>query len=255
MFLDSLLLNFITEKLLPMFSRIDIEERLMKIRNQRVEEQNVMDEVFQIFSKNEKTRKEILFTLTNKPSSHENAFNFELLDGFRIFHEDDIKKICTLYRLRFLNSHYFKGDFPEEAVSEIRRLEVQHQSTLGNFKIMAPAKLLKLENADDPLLFAPMGNGYYYLIHKWGRDLHPLRKLMMWPFKSMENLVFVIFLMSIVLTAISPMHWFSKNPGNAEYIFMFLVIFKGIIGLTMFYGFAKGKNFNGVIWESKYYNG
>ena len=41
---------------------------------------------------------------------------------------------------------------------------------------MAPSKLFELENYDDPLLFASLGDGYYYLIHKWGNDLSFLEK-------------------------------------------------------------------------------
>lgn len=238
-----------------MFSRIDIKEGLTNYRNKRIEEQNIMDEVFRIFSENEKNRQEILSTLTQKPSSIKNKFNFDLLEASRIFHEDDIEKICRTYRLRFLNSHYFKGDFPEEAISEIRSLENLHQSELGNFKIVAPAKLLKLENADDPLLFAPMGNDYYYLIHKWGRDLHPLRKLMMWPFRSMDNLGITVVLLSVLLTIISPMHWFTPSPGIGNYIFLFMITLNSVGGLVLLYGVSKGKNFNGAIWDSKYYNG
>ncbi|WP_395062778.1 hypothetical protein [Flavobacterium sp.] len=36
---------------------------------------------------------------------------------------------------------------------------------------MAPSKAFNLKKYDDPLLFAPIGNDYYYLIHKWGNDL------------------------------------------------------------------------------------
>ena len=38
---------------------------------------------------------------------------------------------------------------------------------------MAPSALFRLEKTDDPLLFVPLGNNYYYLVHKWGNDLHP----------------------------------------------------------------------------------
>lgn len=238
-----------------MFSRINIEEKLMKYREQRIQEQKILDEVFQIFSENDKARKDILTKLTQKSSSEENKFNFDLLEASRIFHENDIRKICTVYRLRFLNSNFFKGDFPEEAISEIRRLEALHQSEFGNFKIVAPAKLLKLENADDPVLFAPMGNGYYYLIHKWGRDLHPLRQLMMWPFKSMDNLGFIVVLLSALITYLAPMHWFTQSAGIGNYIFLFMIVLNGVGGLVLLYAVAKGKNFNGEIWNSKFYNG
>lgn len=238
-----------------MFSRVNIEEELTKFRNKRIEEQDIMNEVFEILSANDNKRQEICSVLKGKQIEKEHSFDFDLLESSRIFHEDDIEKICSVYRLRFLNSHYFKGGIPEEAISEIRHLENLHQTQLSNFKIVAPAKMLKLESADDPLLFAPIGDGYYYLIYKWGNDLHPLRKLMMWPFKTMVNLVITITLMSALLTILAPMHWFSENPGNGEYIFLFIIIFKGIIGLTAFYGVAFGKNFNNNVWNSKYYNG
>ncbi|MEH6764989.1 MAG: hypothetical protein V7655_10865 [Aequorivita antarctica] len=237
-----------------MFSRTNLEKQLLNYRFKRIDEQSIMNEVLRIFSENKKQRDEIIFSLTEASSETENHFNFDLLNAEHIFHIEDIKKLCITFRLRFLDSHYFKGGFPEEAISEIRSLEKKHQITLKNFKIVAPAKLLKLENADDPLLFAPMGNDYFYLIHKWGNDLHPFRKLLMWPYKNFENLVFTVFVLSILLTAIIPMSWFTKSGGMQEEILLFLFIFKMVAGIVLYYGFARGKNFNGAIWNSKYYN-
>ncbi len=237
-----------------MFSRTNIEKQLLNYRSKRVNEQHVMDEVQRIFSENEKQREEIVINLTEECHEIENHFNFDLLQTEHIFHIEDIKKLCIIYRLRFLDSHYFKGDFPEEAISEVRNLENKHQIELKNFKIVAPAKLLKLENADDPLLFAPMGNDYFYLIHKWGNDLHPFRKLLMWPYKSFDNLVFAVFVLSILLTSIAPMHLLTPNPGIGQYIFLAFYIFTAVGGMVILYGFSKGKNFNGAIWDSKYYN-
>ena len=237
-----------------MFSRTNIEKQLLKYRSKRIDEQAIMDEVRRIFSENEIQREEIIAALTEKSVETENAFNFDLLDTNHIFHIEDIKNLCINYRLRFLDSRYFKADFPEATISEIRSLENQHGLALKNFKIVAPAKLLKLENADDPLLFAPMGNNYFYLIHKWGNDLHPFRKLLMWPYKSFENLVFMVAVLSFLITALMPMQWFTPNANFQEYLFLFLIIFKGVGGMVIFYGFSKGKNFNGAIWNSKYYN-
>ncbi|SRX55658.1 hypothetical protein [Aequorivita sp. CIP111184] len=237
-----------------MFSRTNIEKQLLKYRSKRTDEQLIMEEVQRIFSENEKERGEIISNLTDASTEIENTFNFDLLNTEHIFHIEDIEKLCINYRLRFLDSHYFKGDFPEEAISEIRSLEKNHIITLKNFKIVAPAKLMKLENADDPLLFAPMGNDYFYLIHKWGNDLHPFRKLLMWPYKSFENLVFTVALLSILITSLMPVQWFTPNANFQEYLFLFLIIFKGVGGMVIFYGFSKGKNFNGAIWNSKYYN-
>jgi hypothetical protein len=237
-----------------MISKTNIETQLFKIRSKRITEDDLLIEIQNIFSENKKEREHILQKLKGNRSNDNNSFNIELLDSQQIFHCNDIKKTCVNYRLRFLDSHFFKGDFPEEAISKIRALENQHQTKLHNFKVMAPAKRLKLENADDPLLFVPIGNDYFYLIHKWGNDLHPFRKLLMWPYRSFENLVFTLFLLSILLTALAPIHLFSPHGGIQEYVLLFLFIFKGVAGTTLFYGFAKGKNFNPAIWDSKYYN-
>ena len=96
---------------------------------------------------------------------------FDLLETDKIFHIDQIKKLAINFRLRFLDSHLFKNQIPDEAITKIRVLEKNHKTTLQGFKIIAPSKTFQLENYDDPLLFAPIGNNYYYLIHKWGNDL------------------------------------------------------------------------------------
>jgi len=240
-----------------MFQKTNIEERLASTRRKRVSENDILKEFQAILSKNEEQREVILKKIESPNPSEEEIlkkFKFELLETNRIYHIDDIEKLCVTYRLRFLDSHFFKGEIPEEAISIVRRLEKEHQFSRSNFKIVAPAKLLKLENADDPLLFAPMGNDYFYLIHKWGNDLHPFRKALMWPYKNFENLIFTIFLVSIFLTAITPIHLFTKAPATQEYLLLFLFMFKAVGGVVLFYGFAKGKNFNNAIWNSKYYN-
>lgn len=238
-----------------MLLKTNIQERLVKLREKRISEVNILAEVQQILDENELHRIEIKSRLESKKPTIQNNLNPLYLDASRIFHITDIKKLCVDYRLRFLDAHYFKGDFPEQAISEIRMLEQQHACSFQDFKIVAPAKLLKLENADDPLLFVPINDQYFYLIHKWGRDLHPLRRFLMWPYKTFENLVFAVFVVSLLLTAITPFQLFTKGEvAMQEYVLMFLFMFKAVGGIVLYYGFAKGKNFNIAIWNSKYYN-
>jgi len=238
-----------------LFEKTNIEEKLQKRRKNDALLFNPMEDVSAIFEQNEIQRTQINNTLETPSQQTSNAFVLDLLETEQIYHIDSIKQICVDYRLRFLDSARFKGPIPEEAISKIRQLETDHNTQLDGFKIMAPAKLMKLENADDPLLFAPIGNGYYYLIHKWGNDLHPFRKLLMWPYKNFDNLILSIFVISILLTAISPMQVFTKKiPTMTEYVLLFLFMFKAVGGVVLYYGFAKGKNFNEAIWNSTYYN-
>ena len=183
-----------------------------------------------------------------------NQFDFEQLETKRIFHRDTIKKICIDYRLRFLDLDYFKGDVPVEAIESIQALEQAHNTELQNMKIVAPSKLFKLKNADDPLLFVPIGNQYYYLIHKWGNDLHPLRQLLMWPFKNIVTSILSILLLSSVLTSLMPLTLFRAEPNWSDFVLIFMFMFKSIAAVVIYYAFAAGKNFSRAIWDSTYYN-
>lgn len=233
---------------------LDLEKKMTQIRDKRISEQQLIHDIETILSTHKPKQNIIKQTLTKPSKSKQNNFIIKHLDHNRIYHLKDIEKICISYRLRFLNSNYFKGNIPTEALQEIQKLEELHNTKLNGFKIVAPAKLLKLENADDPLLFAPIGNGYYYLIHKWGKDLHYLRKWLMWPLKRVENLIFSLFIISVVFTLCIPIHLLAEGIGAQEYLAFWLFNFQWIIGLTIFYGVSFGKNFSSNNWESKFYN-
>ena len=194
----------------------------------------------------------VIVKATSTPDT--NQFDFDRLETNRIFHLDTIKKICIEYRLRFLDLAFFKGDIPVEATEKVQALEQEHNTELRHLKIVAPSKLFKLKNSDDPLLFVPMGNQYYYLIHKWGNDLHPLRRLMMWPFKNIITSIVSILLLSLMLTSFMPLTLFSAEPNWSDFLLIFLFMFKSIAAIVIYYSFAAGKNFSRAIWDSTYYN-
>ena len=235
-----------------MLKRTNIQEKLDAVRAKTISDAEILIQVKAIFKKDTDREQTILNKLSSGNTKQFNTFNTDLLDAKRIFHKNHIKKICVDYRLRFLDSSLFKGDYPQRALDEIKYLENTHQTQLEEFKIIAPSKMFILYKTDDPLLFAPIGNDYYYLIHKWGNDLHPFRKLIMWPYKRFENLVVAIFLVSILCTMLIPDGLLSKEQSSQQDIMVFLFIFKSVAAIVLYYAFAQGKNFNTVIWNSKY---
>ena len=181
-----------------------------------------------------------------------NNFDLNKLSKSRIYHIDHIKKVSIDYRLRFLDIKYFKNKLPIEALKQIKKLEKEHKTKLSEFKIMAPSVLFRLEKKDDPLLFVPLGNEYYYLIHKWGNDLHPFRKALMWPFKNIWNLLFAVLALSWVFTELTPLSLFTKNQNDSSYWMLLFFMFKAIASIVLYSGFALGKNFNPAIWDNRY---
>ncbi len=204
-----------------------------------------------LFNAEESNFQAVLELLSDNTKSNNN-FNFDKLSREKIFHLDSIKKTCIDFRLRFLDHKYFKNSLPKEAFSEITKLESTHNTILSDFKIMAPSKLFRLKNTDDPLLFVPLGNNYFYLVHKWGNDLHPLRKLFMWPLKNLRNMILFLLFVSLCLTLITPTSIFSKVESWSVFWMIYFFMFKAIASVVIFYAFALGKNFNKAIWNSKY---
>jgi hypothetical protein len=228
---------------------------LLSKRNATVVERVLLDEVRILLNRDETARQAIKQRLHEGGDGQDaNNLVFDLLESGRIFHIQQIREVCIDYRLRFLGSELYKSTIPEEAVTEIKHLEKEHGTVLGGFKIMAPSQQFYLENYDDPLLFAPIGNGYYYLIHKWGNDLNPLRKIIVRPMRDFGSLLVFLLMVSLVFTlGITRLLFYGTETGQFVLV-AFLFAFKSFCGIALYYCFWKGKNFNVNIWDSPYYN-
>ncbi len=237
-----------------MIARTNVEDRLKKRRSREITEGDLLAEIKNLLSQDTLQEKSVISKLHSASGKCHNSFDLDLLVTDRIYHLEHIKTICIDYRLRFLDSKLFKGTIPYEAIMKIKQLEKEHDTVVDGFKIMAPSKMFKLENYDDPLLFAPIGNDYYYLIHKWGNDLSPFRKLTVLPFKSFENLMVLTVLVSFIASFLVPKGLFSIETTGVQFLLIFLFMFKSVAAVVLYYGFASGKNFNTAIWNSKYSN-
>lgn len=236
-----------------LINKVNLEKELISERKKFKSQIAILEEVKEIFEKNELDRNKIKQALQEKSSTKINQLKFDLLETDKIFHLEQIKKICIDYRFRFLDSSIFKNEIPEEAISKITELEKKHDTKLEGFKIVAPSKAFLLENYDDPLLFIPIGNDYFYLIQQWGNDMNSLRKWIVKPIKNIGSFVLFSILISFILTLIVPETTLSKDEPMASLI-IFLFIFKSIIAVSAYYFFMMGKNFNSEIWQRKYYN-
>ncbi len=182
--------------------------------------------------------------------------NLAKLDVSRIYTAEQIKTICTKYRLRFLSAKYFKGEIPHEAIAKVKQLQRNESETLDNFKIVAPAPMFHLTEKDkDPLLFLPLGGERYYLIHKWGNDLNSFRRLLVLPLRNFKSLLATVAFSALIVVMLIPssvmMGPYDNNSFSLRVIFFFY-LFIAFSGFTALYGFSRIKNFNENLWDSKY---
>lgn len=239
-----------------LFNPVNIEKALKKERQylQKNKNQDLMDEVNAILRQSEN---EDLFIL-NRIQGNASAISEMdcLFNKEKIYSLSEIKSVCEKYRLRFLDSKYFKGEIPYEAISAIKLLEKKNQIKFNSFKIIAPAGLFKLEDAhQDPLLFASLGNGNYYLIHKWGNDLSWYRKILSYPLRNLYSFFTSIFILSALLSFSVPETWLNMPMGSLTLrIWLTVHLFIGLSGFSIFLGSTMQKNFSSNVWDSKFFN-
>jgi len=230
--------------------KLNIHQELLKERAKNTDSNQLSEVLKKIWVESDLKSTNIKETLNSKNDNSYNSLDFDKMDSNKIFHEKTIEKICVDYRLRFLDTNYFKGEYPDDLNRIVLNIENKHNTILKNFKIIAPSKLFKLRSPDDPLLFVPIGNGYYYLIHKWGNEMKKLRKLLVLPFKNLNNLLIFSIIFSALFTAGGKMIF--NTMTDAEVFTLFLFAVKSFVFIFFYLFFLVGKNFNQTIWNSRF---
>ena len=226
--------------------KVNLFEELIKERSKQITSEELKTAIKNIWSKDDQIKK----SLNKKNDDKLNDLKFDKMKTKNIFHKDTIKKICVKYRLRFLDSNLFKGEYPNNITKIIGKIERNHDTTLSNFMIMAPSKLFKIKSPDDPILFVPIGNNYYYLIHKWGEEFNYIRKLLVLPFKNIDNLIVFSVLVSVFFALFGKL--FMPSLTFSEVFILFLFLVKGFIFIFFYIFFLTRRNFSESIWNSKY---
>ena len=230
--------------------KVNLFEELLRERNKQISSIELKSLIKDIWQKEDFKKNRIANSLNDKNNKNFNKMKFENMETKNIFHKDTIKSICVQYRLRFLDSNLFKGDYPNNITKVISDIEKKHQTILNNFMIMAPSKLFKIKSPDDPILFVPIGNDYYYLIHKWGEEFNYLRKLLVLPFKNIDNLTVFSILISVFFALVGKL--FMPSLTSSEVFILFLFLVKGFIFIFFYMFFLTRRNFSESIWNSKY---
>ena len=230
--------------------KVNLFEELLSERNKEISSDELKSIVKNIWSNHDSKKDQVRLSLDKKNNDKYNQLKFDKMESKNIFHNDTIKKICVRYRLRFLDSNLFKGEYPKNITRIITDLESKHDTSLSNFKIMAPSKLFKIKSPDDPILFVPIGNDYFYLVHKWGKEFNKLRKLMVLPFKNIDNLTIFSILVSIFFALVGKLVMPSLTSSEVFILFLFLV--KGFIFIFFYMFFLTRRNFSESNWNSKY---
>ncbi|MFM7217755.1 MAG: hypothetical protein ACKO7B_16245 [Flavobacteriales bacterium] len=235
-----------------LFNKINLQTELIRERKRQT---TVLDDVHALLEASANRDKDVLSRLGGNDG---NVLELQPEDQERIFALSQIRSICVKYRLRFLDSKYFKSEYPYEAVTKINAFEKKYGVRTERFKIIAPDHLFDLQNINkDPLLFAELADGRFYLIHKWGNDLSWHRKILGWPLQSFRNYFIVLMTACFLCSFLLPTSILNVFNAQSEFylrVWLSLHLFIGLMGMTLWFGLTYDKTFSNLNWDSKYYN-
>lgn len=237
-----------------LFKGINIRRALIR---ERILQHRLLQEAQDLLMSDFEKDNEIINRL--KGSRNKNIDSIIVPDTENIFTLDQIKSVCIKYRLRFLDSSFFKQEYPHAAIAEVKSFEKKYGKKISSFNIMAPSALFNLENINkDPILFAQLSDNNYYLLHQWGNDLAWYRRIISWPFQSLKTLLITLILICAIFAFSLPSSIMNIFSFQSEiYLRLWLTIhtFIGLLGITLWLGLSFDKSFSGCNWNSKYYNG
>ena len=164
-----------------------------------------------------------------------------------------IEKICVKYRLRFLDAELFKGEIPDTATEELKRLENKYHTKFHDLRIIAPGEYFDLEYIDkDPILLTKIAPEKYLFIHKWGSDFSKWRKWKALPFRSVHT--FFLSVLSLAVIAASLFALFMGTNETSIMDFLFATFHLTVSGslFVLFIALAFSVYPTQLNWKSKF---
>ena len=230
------------------------EERLARLLRGQ---ESLLQEVHSILEEEQKKDDILLAVVRTSQTHRENQLS--RMDPGRVYDVEDIRRTCIRYRLRFLPSGQFKSEIPSRALIALRHTESMAAAPLGGFKIMAPARLFKLEDCNaDPILFIPVGGGRYYLVHQWGHEISAVRSAVTWPLRGPWQLLATVLVLAGIAAAVVPTSLIALDPSASWWgphrLFVFFWATMTASAATAFGWLAFFGQFSNEAWDSKHFN-
>lgn len=235
-----------------LFDKVNIKEELIKERSICLKE-----EAKKLLDASVKADKDILQRLKDS-DEHIDSSTLHVTDRpDQVYSFSEIERICIRYRLRFLDTKYFKHEFPYDALMQIKEFEKHYNTKIKRFKIIAPDKAFDLQDCNqDPLLFAQLADGRFYLLHQWGNDLSWYRKFLYFPLRSIYTYFYFMLAVATIFAFTVPFEWFQVKADNIMYMRTWFTVhcFIGLFFMGIFLGTIGQKSFSTMNWKSKYMN-
>ncbi|PBQ32291.1 hypothetical protein CNR22_11080 [Sphingobacteriaceae bacterium] len=237
-----------------MFGTADLINEITALRKKtQYNGDAAISEARKILKKDLFAEKKILQNLNLYKSSFSVA-DEEDLDRSKIWSLQEIKEMATLYRLKFLESRYYKPEIPFEVTARLQNINEEFKKEIKDFYILSVPESFKKANSDNKTLVLLRTNyDNYYVMHSWGKELAKSRKLLYWPLRRFETLIITILIATLIIDLSLPTRLITLDhkavywSGYRAAAFFHLLIFNS--GVTVYFTFAFARNFSSTVWN------
>jgi hypothetical protein len=222
--------------------------------------ENLLAEVNHIISFSERREQEILLHHFGPESQIETNRNNRFREARlnQQIDEEQIRRTCVKYRLRFLPSNLYSGTVPFEVVACMKRYEHEQYPTNVKFFVLAPIDFyLKKQQYKSPLLFAEKDSGNYAMLCQWGVPRPWYQQVLRYPFRDMRSLMLSSFTFGLFIcitagflglaSGITIFHSFLyKVP-------LFVLSSGAFSTASLIYGLVTRTDFSSDNWNKRYF--
>ena len=217
------------------------------------EQNSLVDVAQKILLNDSRAEADVAQRIVRRGQPQSDLHGMHQLDPSKKFNIEAIERICTKFRLRFLESDLFKGEIPAEAIREVKRIESSTGVHFETFRIVAPEERFNLKDSTkDPILMAELPNGQFYYIFQWGDDMKWYQELIQYPFRHIGALAASSALVGLLIAFLVPSQFEAMQAEFFYRFFMFSMTTCLLMTLAIITAIMHSKDFSENVWNSKF---
>ncbi len=186
--------------------------------------------------------------------------NLETSYDGKVYTKEQIKKLAVDYKLRFLKSENYSGNFDVQVAAKIKEFSKKTKSPIdgwslsNKYYILAPETMFTLKDKRyvtkrelDPAIFYQVDENHYRLIHKWGSDFTIFRYLTGFRWKSygnywLFNTMMILPVVALIMTLLCDVSFVLNSP----IFFSFCTLALSFVLSLLFKGLGKLDEFSAI---------
>ena len=173
---------------------------------------------------------------------------------YPIWHKALLRRWGKKQRLQMVSLPSARYRIGYSGIKALQQLEIKTGHPVSSLFLLIPQPMVEPRTPPNRgILLARLKDGRFAEIARWGKPLHPFRKVWMWPLRSFAHCAAFIGILSFACAFVFLPEKVILGPYDSNSFMLRVVFFFYLLlafgGISILYGFSKVKAFNEDLWE------